>query len=575
MSPSQPSYLTLSSRKLHPNWMWLFCLFVLLMVFIKGAPIGGDSALYINDARSSLSHAWGDSPQIWNFAHLGWRPFGRLLAELFLNPLLPYFGNNADMAIGFLYMMPNMISAFVCGLVMQRAVWKMTGNSWASLLTAFAFVCLNPLLNYSRLGSPYCVCMACEISALYIAAFHDRKSWRTAAMAGALGGVAAVLWAPLLLTFPAIALSRWVLDLQGEKKVDFRFVALICVSGAVVVMGCYGVAMALNHVHDVKSLMAWIHQSTPDARDRRALRMLNGIGRVVYEMGNDSVWLKWFTFHDPYAKVSLWELVRLSIIELGMFYVSMLGLLWVLWTRPFGKRLLALIAISAIPNIILAMAYESSGGERYLPFMPPVFIGFGYVIGSTAYDKRTRVLVALLCCAHIPANLATANVRNVGHAVRRDPERLAVMTSLASNSRLFVVNGNDILMRLSYNDPLNPLHRQPLASIGLIMPSLGPEVPYWREIFSCAVLAAWNNRGEAWVTTRVLADQPIREWGWVEGDDKRVSWNDIHQLFMGFDHSRERGGRDGFFSIQNSPETVRSLLSNIRGATEQSCAPYR
>jgi hypothetical protein len=149
------------------------------------------------------------------------------------------------------------------------------------------------------------------------------------------------------------------------------------------------------------------------------------------------------------------------------------------------------------------------------------------------------------------------------------------MTSLASNSRLFVVNGNDILMRLSYNDPLNPLHRQPLASIGLIMPSLGPEVPYWREIFSCAVLAAWNNRGEAWVTTRVLADQPIREWGWVEGDDKRVSWNDIHQLFMGFDHSRERGGRDGFFSIQNSPETVRSLLSNIRGATEQSCAPYR
>jgi hypothetical protein len=100
---------------------------------------------------------------------------------------------------------------------------------------------------------------------------------------------------------------------------------------------------------------------------------------------------------------------------------------------------------------------------------------------------------------------------------------------------------------------------------------MGPDVPYWRELFACAVFRTWNSRGEAWVTTRVLAAQPVRAWSWVEGDDNRLKWDDIHQFFMGFDHSQVRGGDDGFFLIRNSPETARMLLSNIRGGTEQTC----
>jgi hypothetical protein len=542
------------------------------MVAIKPAPVGGDTSMYVADVRTSLSHGWADAHEIWNFAHLGWRPLGRMLADIFLNPVLPYFGNNTDMAITFLLMLPNMLTALVCGLVVQRAVWKITGNDWAALLTAFAFLCLNPLLNYSRLGSPYCCCLACTTLALYLAAFHDNGSWRTAALAGALGGMAAVLWAPFLLSFPAIVLSRWVLDLQKEKRFNFGFVAVACIAGAIVVMACYGAAMGILHIHDLKGLMAWVHESTPDSRNRAALRMLNGMGRGVYEMGDDSVWLKWLAFHDPYAKVKLWEMVRLSIIELGLFYVSMLGLVGILWTTSFGKRLLALIAISALPHLILAMTYESSGVERYMPFMPAVFMGFGYALGSPVYSKRIHVLAAVLCCLHVPANLATASVRNVDYQVHRDPGRLALMTSAGPDSRIFVINGRDSLFRLSYADPLNPLHRQPLMQVLVITPSMGPEVPYWREIFACSVFGTWKNHGEAWVTTRSLADQPIRAWTWVEGDDSRMKWDDVHQFFAGFDHSQVRGGSDGFFLIQQSPETLRMLRSSIRGGTEQSCA---
>ncbi len=571
MSASQLSYPKISSRKLQPNWVWLLCLFILVVVLIKPAPVGGDTTLYVDDVRNSLSHGWGESHQIWNFAHLAWRPIGRLLAEAFLHPLLPFFGNNVDMTITFLFTLPNIITALICGLVIQRAVWKITGNSWAALLIAFAFLCLNPLLNYSRLGSPYCCCLACTTLALYLAAFHDSGSWRVAAVAGALGGVAAVLWAPFLLSFPAIVLSRWILGFRGGKKFDFRFAAAACISGALVVIACYAVAMGINHIHDVKGVVAWMHESTPDSRDRTALRMLNGIARGVFEMGDDSVWLKWFLFHDPYAKVRVWELVRLSMIELGLFYITMLALVLALWVTPFGKRLLALVVISTVPHVLVAVVYEGGSVERYIAFLPVVFIAFGYIVGSAAYSKRIRVLIAVLCCIHAPANLATASVRNVSYLVHRDPDRLSTMTSLGPNSRLFVINGRDSLMRLSYGDPLNPLHRQPLASVLAIAPSLGPDVPYWREIFSCAVFDSWKHGGQALVTARVLADQPVRAWGWVEGDDNRLKWNDIHQFFTVFDHRQQRGGSDGFFAIQDTPEAVRTLLSNIRGGTEQGC----
>ena len=565
-----------AARKLEPNWVWLVGLYVLLMIFIKGVPIGGDTSLYVEHVRDSLQHGWGDSPQVWNFAHLGWRPLGRLLSLIFLPVLLPHFNNNTDMAIAFLFMLPNMIAALVCGLVMQRAIYKLTASRWVSLLIGFAFVCLDPLLNYSRMGSPYCVCLACITLGIYLAAFYESHSWWPSALAGALGGLAAVFWAPCLLTFPSILFARWILGLRGNRKFDFRLAAITCVSGALVVLASYAIGMAAMHIHDAASLNAWIHDSTPDSRDRTALRMINGMGRVFYDMADDSVWLKWYTFHDPFAKVHLWELIRLSVIELGAFYLTLLALAIALWSTAFGKRIFALTLVAMIPNLLLAITYESGGSERYECFLPELFLGVGYILGSNLYSKRVKVLIGVLACLHIPANLATANFRNVSYLVHRDPDRLAVMTSLSPKDRLFVLNMNDNLMRLSYGDPLNPLHLHPLAGILPIVPTLGPQLPVWREIFACAVYNTWHVGGQAWVTKRVLSDQPLRDWRFVEVDSRFVHWNDIRQLFAKFNHNRETGGSDGFFLIENSPENNAILLGVLQGGNEATgCAPYR
>ena len=137
---------------------------------------------------------------------------------------------------------------------------------------------------------------------------------------------------------------------------------------------------------------------------------------------------------------------------------------------------------------------------------------------------------------------------------------------------MFVINGRDSLFRLSYEDPLNPLHREPLTPVLVITPSMGPDVPYWRESFACSAFRTWNDQGQVWVTMRSLAAQPVRAWTWVEGDDSRMKWDDVHRFFASFDHSQLRGGSDGFFLLEKSPETLQILRSNIRGGTEQGCA---
>jgi hypothetical protein len=53
----------------------------------------------------------------------------------------------------------------------------------------------------------------------------------------------------------------------------------------------------------------------------------------------------------------------------------------------------------------LALSYESSSPERYLPALPAVAIGFGYAIGSADFSRRLRIPMAVLFCLPIPANL--------------------------------------------------------------------------------------------------------------------------------------------------------------------------
>lgn len=565
----------LGLRGLPPIRLWLLSslAFALLMFFVKPVAIGGDSAMYADDIEKSLPHGWSETHELWNFAHVMWRPLGRLLAEWFLGVVTPHLAGNVNMGIGILLILPNLIAALVCALTLQAMIWKMTGNAWASLLACVAFLCLNPLLNYSRLGSPYIVGIAGTTLATYFASFHPVRSWWTALLAGVFAGASVLCWAPFLVSFPAIVFSIWLFGRNENAGMPrLRFAALVCAATGGLVVVFYAFAMGVAGIHGISGLLAWIHESTPDSRNKKLLRMASGMARGFYELGDDSVWLKWYILRDPYAKVGIMDLVRESLARIALFYAALLGLAVLLWHSPLGRRLLLFITIAALPHLAVASLYESGSVERYVGILPAIYLGFGYAIGSAELGVTRQLIAALLCCLHIPFNVAAASERNVGNVVERDPARLAVLSSLPPHSRVFVINGLDPLMRLSYGEGTNPLHQLRLASVNSITPSLGPRVPFWRRDFACVVLLISNQGGEVWMTKRVLSPQPQRKWLWVEGDVPGLTWSAIQAYFRAFDSGIERGGPDGFFRVSPEDGQRQRLLADVE-ASGQACPP--
>jgi len=567
----QPSPVLPADSKRYLAWIALTVAFLLLLLFTNTLPVGGDTAMYSADINNSLQRDWAD-PEIWNFAHLIWRPLGRALSLAFLDRILYQFGNNRTMGISFLLMCPNILAALICGLVVQRAVWKLTESQIASLVAGVAVLCVNFVLNFSRQGTPYLCGLACASMALYLAAFANGSSWRTAAAAGALAGLAMLFWVPYVASLPAILLAGPILNVRGGRpRFNIRFAINFSVAAALVVGLLYLVALDLLRIHTVSGFFAWLHESASDYRDRKLLRMVNGVARGIWEMGDDSVWLKWFLFRDPYAKVTLWDLVRASFAKLAMFYISMAGLLLLLARSSAGRRLLWVVAIATLPHLAIAAAYESGSVERYAPFLPTVFIAFGYLIGSTSLPASTRAIAAILCAAHIVPNLVASETRSLDRTLHSDPVRLSVMTSLPATDRMFVINNRDSLFRLDYGDPLNPLHRNPMPSVHALLGGVGSRIELWREDFACEVISVWNRNGDAWMTKRVEHTAPIRSWLWVEGDSAGITWPAIHQFFLQFDRSVQVGGEDGFFQVRKTPLTRGLLLSNIAGGDAKHC----
>jgi hypothetical protein len=370
-----------------------------------------------------------------------------------------------------------------------------------------------------------------------------------------------------LISLPAVLAARPILAPE-KSGFDFRWAAIVCAAAGAALASFYALAIAAAHISTVAGFLAWVRSESVYSRDRTLLRMATGMVRGFYDLGNDSVWLKWFVFRDPYARVGMLELLRASLAKLAMFYAAFLCLAVVLWCAPMGRKLLLLTAIAAVPHIALALAFESGDPARYLPALPAVAMAFGYAAGGSEIDRRARILMAVLFCLHIPANLMS------GQAAARqgteDAQRIAMLNPLPPRSRAYVVTFRDSLYGVGYGPVFHPVGPRPLPEIHVIVPP-SLRSPFWQTDFACSVLQLWDQRREAWVSKRVLAGRPVRSWLWVEGDDPHVTWQAIHGFFLPFDRAEEIGGDDGFFLASDTPANRRILLAAIPEADPRRC----
>jgi hypothetical protein len=547
------------------------CVFFILLLLLTRPTYIGDTVWYALDINRALGGDWAHSRQIWNFAHLLLRPLGIVLSWLFAGPASLVFGGDRQAGITLLLASLSAAAAFGCALLVHRMTLSLTRNNAAGIAAAAGFLSLSVVLNYSRSGASYLPGLACSLAALYWAGFSPRRSRRRAVLSGVLAALSVLFWLPYIVFFPAILLARPILNPGKENaRGHLAFGAAFAIGAAATLLAVYGAAAIAVKATAWSELAAWIRGSDTQYRDRKALRMVTGFARSFYEMGNEAVWLKWFLFKDPYAHVGLLELLRASFLRLALCYASVAGLAVLLWRAAGGRRLLLLAAVAAAPQIGMALMLESGSPERYLAALPLLFVGFGFAIANPAFSARTRAAAAALCCLHAPFNLVALSAPAVNRQVEAASSRLAAVAPAGPAATAYVVNNMDGAWILRQSHPFHPMNRKALPELAAIV-SPGPRAPLWRSDFACAALATWRRGGEVWVAKRVLHETPERSWLWVEGDDPRLSWTQIHQFFVRVERAGEDGGADGFFRVSSEAAARREMLASAPGGDAANC----
>jgi hypothetical protein len=220
-------------------------------------------------------------------------------------------------------------------------------------------------------------------------------------------------------------------------------------------------------------------------------------------------------------------------------------------------------------HIVMALSYESGSVERYLPFLPVLWLGFGWLLSSARLGAKSRIAAAVLCAIHIPFNLAASMEAGRGSDVA--VARLSPLLQTPPHSRVWAIFYPDDIIKLRAATPFHPINRDPrLPQINMVQQT-GAGAGLWREEFSCLSLSTLNQGGEVWITRRLLANEPKREWLWVEGDDPRLKWKQLVTFFRRLQTDATTGGDDGFFRVEDSPEMRAELLRNIKDGDMASC----
>jgi hypothetical protein len=155
--------------------------------------------------------------------------------------------------------------------------------------------------------------------------------------------------------------------------------------------------------------------------------------------------------------------------------------------------------------------------------------------------------------------MVALNLSSVAPAARKARDRNA-MARLEAYSQ--VRKPNDVLVLLDFRDPIfrfqnaDPFHPFSQA-VFRVLDAIEPGTlrgQRFRQVFAIEADSAWQHGGDVWISRRLIAERPLPDWDWVEGDTPDVGWQDLSGYYRQFATDAETGGRDGFLRIAASPE---------------------
>lgn len=560
-----------SSRWWHP---WLATPGPAVAVYLL-AVLATDPHFMADTTRYAEQLTTGSAERIWEFGHLLWRPLGWVLLQLF-GPLTATFVGTSPQANAILALVGvSLFAGLVSVVALHGLLRRVSDNLLVVNLVVLAFIFTNGFLNYAQSGASYVAGLALLLVGVYLLNRGGQQrppSPLEAILAGVSLAGAVGFWFLYVFALPAALASP--LFLWGRARTSWRAVlyAGSTVAAGTALLYAAAASLALG-ITSLPEFVDWMGADRRMGTLRGLPRAVFGFAKSFADMGRDGTLYKRFLVDDPYNPVPLGDLLRFSLWKLALFYAAMAALVVQLARSPLGRRALALLAVWGAPVIGFAVFWQGGDIERYLPLYPMLFLGLA--IGGRA-PFPWRALVAAPLAFFVVAAATNVNVMALPSLHERQEHDVArvrqVLPLLEEDSRLFTITQRDDLFRFGHDFPFHPLNRDGGLALWYVVDIGHYYAPQWRSLFAERARAVWDEGGEVWVTTRLLATRPQPGWDWVEGGDPRVSWQDLHAFFAALDWGGRAGGEDGFVHLPRSRGNE-ELLNRL--ARERSPSPIR
>jgi len=538
-----------------------------LATWFTDADFMGDTIDYVS---SIIAIRAGRNYFFWEFAHLLWRPFGWLFS-FFVTPVTQLImGDNQYANITRQLLIVSWLAGLLMVFLCHSLVKRLTRREWIANVVTIAMIFSQGFLVHAQSGTSYVPGLSLLFLGVYILVMDGDKPKRavlTAIVAGGALAMSLCFWVPYVLAVPAALMSP--LFIFGFSKNRLRlalFAGVVCAGISALV---YALVLAHLGIYSSAGFRSWMSASAEAAYIPRGglPRMVFSFARSFISMGNDGIAFKRFLSHDPFNPVSLSDLLRLSLWKLVLFYVSFAAITINLLRARVGRRVLGLLVIGMLPVMILALLLEGGAVDRYLPVYPFLFLALAFSLSS---DKPVWGLNIAALVFFVAA--AITNVSVLATPVLNKQQEMAaarirdLQPQLKPQSLLLTVNLRDELVNFNRSFPLHPvnLNQEHRLRVGSVIAPGAENMSRWRGDFASAVLTAWGNGGDVWISRRAFSQRPLPEWGWVESDDPRVSWTDIYTFFSQLEMGETLGGEDGFTLIVPSPKNEKILSDRIQ-----------
>jgi hypothetical protein len=525
-----------------------------------------DTVDYAGSIRSALGEG---SRGFWEFGHLFWRPLGYVGYRVAAPLLERKTGSDALTEIVAVLLAWNWLAGLVGALALNRFVVRLGARPWSVAVVTVAYVVTFGVLNYAHSGSSYVPGLACLLVGLACLVARNTIAAGTAVAAGTALACAVGFWAPYILVMPA-ALA-FPLVWCGLERCRVRQAVITAAAFVVVLSSAYLVAIQRLGIHDLAGLKSWIKESSHEIVGIGGIsRTAFGVPRSFISMGKDGVLFKRFLLKDPYNPVNLRDLIRLSLAKLTFVYVVLLATVVGQLRGKVERRLLVAAILAVIPVLAFAVSWQGGDVERYMPVYPFVWAAWALVMGPPV-GSPVRLVQALVL-----SFVVVMSIVNVPALSRVIAERERVQLQHRIEPVLATVGPHDRVYVILIQDPLFGVKRDPLSTynrdleVGVLVPVGYASTPNWRREFAADVERAWAKGGTVWISKRVFSQRPKAEWGWVEGDDKSVSWSDLPSFFGAFELGQDLGDEDGFVVLARTTRNERLLAES---ATPQRTDP--